>query len=168
MSLEAEELEYKRWFLEVQEVKPAEVIRVGGAICTCVRWAKLLSLPVPRRWVCSKYLGRPLEVSNQSQRFRCIFEIFVSPFHSTSRSVLVNSIWHMCQTAYLHAPGWIVYIVLRVLADRMPTDSCRLLSWHLIFKGPHSAERKRVGKKLDATSAIVDSQGVKTTEEVAA
>jgi hypothetical protein len=30
MSLEAEELEYKRWFLEVQEVKPAEVIRVGS------------------------------------------------------------------------------------------------------------------------------------------
>jgi putative transposase len=37
--------------------------------------------------------------------------------------------------------------------------------WHRLFKVLHAAERKRVGKDLQPTAAIIDSQSVKTTEE---
>lgn len=37
--------------------------------------------------------------------------------------------------------------------------------WHLVFKALHTAERKRVGKDPDASATIMDSQGVRTTEE---
>jgi hypothetical protein len=61
MSFEAEELEYKRWLLEVKE-------------------AKLLCLPLPRRWICSKYLGKPQEFSNYCLKGFCSnLEIFVIP-----------------------------------------------------------------------------------------
>src|SRR5215212_4860821 len=37
--------------------------------------------------------------------------------------------------------------------------------WHRLFKVLHADERKRAGKDLQPTAAIIDSQSVKTTEE---
>src|SRR3712207_4461213 len=38
-------------------------------------------------------------------------------------------------------------------------------AWSLIYRALRGAERNRVGKKPDASAAIMDSQSVKTTEE---
>jgi putative transposase len=39
--------------------------------------------------------------------------------------------------------------------------------WHLLYTGLHRAERERVGRHPDPSAAIMDSQSVKTVEELA-
>jgi putative transposase len=40
--------------------------------------------------------------------------------------------------------------------------------WHLILRTLHAAERKRTGRNLEPSAAILDSRSVKTVEESAA